>query len=287
MARSGVGNPIAGEDPGLASTGDQEPLEDSELPHGAWMERREEETAAGPWEEGGTSSLGPKLQGHRRGSWEKEDQGVPRGSLGAADTPGQGSRDWGQTMTDFLPDLRHSAPWMGPEASESHCRLLSRVTQAPTQFLYGSSGNGRKETEASGHSRGPPHPWSCQMSQAFLRRPLGLFRGQWAGKSLEEAGLSPEEGAAPNLLLSAQPEPTRPASPGCAADCMTQVSLTCAPPSEKGQLFRILTMAASTGRYTCVKIHRPGSCPQKSQLNRYVTKTQEPPEDTFLQCLQV
>lgn len=120
------GNPIADEDPGLASTGDQEPLEDSELPHGAWMERREEEAATGPWEEGGTSSLGPKLQGHRRGSWEKEDQGVPRGSLGAADTPGQGSRDWRQAMTDFLSDLRHSAPWMGPEG-------IREPLQAPKQ----------------------------------------------------------------------------------------------------------------------------------------------------------
>lgn len=36
--------------------------------------------------------------------------------------------------------------------------LLNRVTQAPTQSPYGSSGNGMKETKASGHSRGATLP---------------------------------------------------------------------------------------------------------------------------------
>lgn len=39
---------------------------------------------------------------------------------------------------------------------------------------------------------GPPHPWSYQMGQSFLRKSPGYLMGHWEGLGTEEGGLSRE-----------------------------------------------------------------------------------------------
>lgn len=65
------------------------------------MEGSEEEATAGLQEEGGTRSLEPELQDTGGECGRRRIKRYPVGSLGAAGTPEQGSRDWGQTMPDW------------------------------------------------------------------------------------------------------------------------------------------------------------------------------------------
>lgn len=147
------------------------------------MEGSEEEAAAGLQEEGGTRSLEPELQGHRRGSWEKEDQGVPSGEPGSsghsrAGQQGLGTDDaWLAFLTCLASDTQQLGWGAGGVRETLQAPKHSDTGPCLVSLWFLSEWNKRPRPVAI--SEGPPHLWSCQMAQ-------------WAGLGTEEASLSRE-----------------------------------------------------------------------------------------------